>query len=470
MKKKAPLCAVLVLVLNSMPFAFPCALFAAMSGGAAQGIKADCDNALIKYPDIYAEAPVIPEVPAPSRAAVRLEPAVGPAGEEAVWDGYFQQLGTAVKKGGLTECGTDKLELLVDGREVINSVAPDIKNAVSFVHIEIFQWQADETGAAFRDLLAEKVRGGVRVRVILDRLGSSLTLLGSLERKFVDSMRKEGIEVKVREFQLLHLDHRKVMVMDDGHGGLVAYTGGMNIGDDYQRNWHDQQTRVAGPAVGQLHRSFLDSWKNITGEKLSGFPEQRSVEGGARTYVITHVGGDTDRNIKRAYLLAINTARSLIRIEDPYFTDKDIIAALIKAATDPQRPGLKVQLVVPLKDDMQVTLHAFRSKYPDLLKAGIEVYEYQPRMEHLKVAVMDHLWATAGSSNLDPQSLKYNNEMNLIVLDRNFAEEMDRRIFDEDIARSLRITSYSPNLADAISGHLPFLAPPSPLPAGLLTL
>ena len=88
-------------------------------------------------------------------------------------------------------------------------------------------------------------------------------------------------------------------------------------------------------------------------------------------------------------------------------------------------------------------------------------------MEHLKVAVMDHVWATVGSSNLDPQSLKYNNEMNLLVLDRDFAREVDTRIFDKDITQSLRITRYNFDLADAISGHLPFLAQPSPLPVSL---
>lgn len=447
-----------VSLLTFLLLVLPYSLFAAI----AREISVSYEGSSGAAPAISADMPAVPEVPPPARAEPLPAPAAYAEPAARAWEGYFGRLGGEVGKDDLADCGTNKLTLLVDGSEVIDSAAPDIARARAFIHIEVFQWEGDGIGVKFRDILAEKVKAGVRVRVILDRIGSSLMVEGNKAHKFVNSMREAGIEVKVRRFRLLHLDHRKVIVMDDGAGGLVGYTGGMNIGDDYVWNWHDQQTRVLGPAVSRLHKSFLENWKKVAGEELSGFPEPRPAEGGAPTYVITHIGGDADRNIKKAYLLAINTARSLIRIEDPYFTDNDVIAALIKAAADPQRPGLKVQLIVPAKDDMQVTLRAFRSHYKDMLKAGIEVYEYQPRMEHLKVAVMDNIWATVGSSNLDPQSLKYNNEMNLLVLDRAFAREVDTRIFDKDIAQSRRITGYNFDLADAISGHLPFLSPPPP--------
>ena len=155
----------------------------------------------------------------------------------------------------------------------------------------------------------------------------------------------------------------------------------------------------------------------------------------------------------------------MIRIEDPYFTDKNVIGALIKAA---QRPGMKVQLIVPLKDDEKFTLRAFRAHYPDMLKAGIEIYEYQPRMEHLKVSVMDHLWATVGSSNLDDESMKFNNEMNLLVMDRVFAASIDQRIFEVDIPQSKRITKYKPSIGDIIDEHMPFKPEPSALPSDAL--
>ena len=468
MKKTMPFCSISVLALILLSPAFPHALFAAGAGATPHNINALSDNVLRGFSDASTDMPVVPDAPAPAAATPLAAPLAGQAPEAAAWEDYFYKLGAAVNKGGLTDAGNNTLELLVDGQEVIKAAGPDIKNARSFIHIKIFQWQADEIGGSLRDLLEQKVKAGVRVRVILDSLGSSLLSPESPAKRFVKSMSGAGIEVKVRKFQLLHLDHRKVIVMDDGNNGLVAYTGGMNIGNDYQRNWHDQQTRITGPATALLQRAFLDGWKNITGEELSGFPAAQPVKGGAHTYVITHTGGDADRNIKKAYLLAINTARRIIRIEDPYFTDRDITAALVKAAADPQRPGLKVQLLVPATNDMPVTLRAFRSHYTDMLKAGIEVYEYQPRMEHLKVAVMDHIWATVGSSNLDPQSMKYNDELNLLVFDRDFAADIDKRIFENDIAQSLRITSYSPNLGDAISGHLPFLSPQIHLPADLL--
>lgn len=466
MNTKNTVCAVSLLTLGIIFLTPRCSLCAAVPP--AQSMDISFDGAPGAYSDIYADLPAGPAVPAPAGPLPAASPY--PLGQAKAWEDYFWQLGGMVKPGGLADCGLNKLQLLVDGPEVMRAAGPDLRGARSFIHIEIFQWQADEIGAKLRDLLAAKVKAGVRVRIMLDRLGSSLMVVGSRENKFVDSMRDSGIEVKVRPFELLHLDHRKVIVMDDGAGGLVGYTGGMNIGEDYQLNWHDQQTRVTGPAVAQLHRSFIEKWKKSAGEELSGFPEPRPEEGGVRTYVITHKGGGADHNIKSAYILAINTARDLIRIEDPYFTDRKVIEALIKAAADPRRPGLKVQLIVPAKNDMQITLSAFRSHYKDMLKAGIEIYEYQPRMEHLKVAVMDHLWATVGSSNLDPQSLRYNNEMNLLVLDREFAAQLDTRIFDKDIAQSLRITSAKFDLGNAIAGHLPFLSPQTSLPVDLAGL
>jgi cardiolipin synthase len=396
-----------------------------------------------------------PEPPPPG------EPAPAPlrSAEKPGWDNYIKRLAAQVKGDNLFDAATDRLQLLLDGAQTMPAVAADVERAARFVDIEIYQWEPNDIGARLRDLLARKVKSGVRVRAILDSCGSELIKPGSPEHKFLASMIADGIDARVRHFRLLHLDHRKVMVMDDGEGGLSAYTGGMNIGDDYQVKWHDQQTRVEGPAAQRLERSFVDAWRAVSGQNAELPQVPASVPGGARTYVVTHTGGCADVNIKAAYLEAIATARSSIRIEDPYFTDRDVIGALVAAARDSSRPGLKVQLIVPAKDDEQVTLHAFRSHYPEMLKAGIEIYEYQPRMEHMKVAVMDHFWATAGSSNLDPQSLDYNDELNLLVLDRGFASEMDSRVFDADIAQSARITSCSPGVADVIDGHLPFLAP-----------
>ena len=424
--------------------AFPCSAFADSPADISETIAAS-----FPAPGAAFEGR-IPVPPAPS--AVTPDQAA-----DAAWDDYFQQLSGMMENGGLTQAGTNRLELLVDGPEVLPSLSRDIANASKFINIEIFQWQPDSIGAQVRDMLAARVKAGAQVRVILDYYGSFKDNPKDQEIVFVDSMRKAGIDVRVRPFGLLHLDHRKVIVMDDSAGGQVAYTGGMNIGLDYQQNWHDQYCRVTGPAIGPLHASFLEDWKRLTGETLS-FDLAAPAQSGPLTYVIKHTGGNSDQNIKKAYLLAINTARSSIRIEDPYMTDRDVMKALIKAG----RRGVQVQMIVPALDNQKATLRAFRSHYPDMLKAGIEIYEYQPRMEHLKVAVMDHLWATIGSSNLDAQSLKYNDEMNLMTLDKGFAAELDQRIFEKDLPQSVRITKYKPSLYEAVSGHTPFLSPTFP--------
>lgn len=389
----------------------------------------------------------------------------GPAPEQQPlesWDGYSQAVAGETTAGGLWYAGRNDVTLLVNGSEAVPQVVQDVGNAKSFVHIEIYKWQPDEIGTEFVALLAKKEKEGVKVRVILDQYGSFGGDSLLREEKLRKEMLAGGIEVAVRPMGLApilraetsHLDHRKVMVMDDGNGSMVAYTGGMNIGEHSDVDWHDEQTRVVGPAVALLHQSILDDWKNITGQRLSGFPGANEVPGGAETFVIEHTGGGADQNIKKAYIEAINRAQISIRIEDPYFTDDDVIDALVNAATDSRRPQLQIQLIVPAKDDNQATLRAFRDHYPQMLKAGIQVYEYQPCMEHMKVAVMDHLWSTVGSSNLDAVSLSYNNELNLILLDLPFAAHMDHDIFEKDLQQSKRIQDYKPTLRDAIDAHI----------------
>ena len=378
------------------------------------------------------------------------------------WDSYSQTVADESTSGGLWYGGKNDVTLLVNGAEAIPRIVQDVDNAKSFIHIEVYKWQPDEIGMEFVELLAKKVKEGVKVRVILDQFGSfgGDSLLP--EEKLEKEMLAAGIEVVVRPVgaaplfhaETSHLDHRKVMVMDDGGGSMVAYTGGMNVGDNSELNWHDQQTRVVGPATARLHQSILDAWEKATGQRLSGFSGASEVPGGAKTYVIEHVGGNADQNIKKAYIEAINRAKVSIRIEDPYFSDKDVIDALVDAATDPRRPQLQVQLIVPAKDDNQANLRAFRDHYPQMLKAGIQIYEYQPCMEHMKVSVMDHLWSTVGSSNLDAVSMSYNDELNLILFDLPFAAHMDHDIFEKDLQQSKRIQDYKPTPRDAIDAHI----------------
>lgn len=364
------------------------------------------------------------------------------------WDGCFRYLDGVT---GSSASAPSKVEFLVDGTEVLDRTAQDLDAAKSSINISVFQWQPDEVGWKLAKKLAEKAQAGVAVRVLLDEAGTESGAAEDEAKKLVGFMRDHGVEVIVNPAPLLkdHLDHRKVMVID----GNVGYAGGMNIGSDYQVNWHDQQSRITGPAVASLQDAFFTRWQEEGGrvpDRAPFYPPLAPVPDGVATRVIAHQGGGGDGFIKAAYLRAIATAQTSIRIANPYFTDDDVAKALCDAA----KRGVKVQLVLPKENDMAVVARASRALYPDLIKAGVEVYEYPDRMAHEKVAVIDGRWATFGSSNLDARSLRYNDELNVVVGDPGVAASIEGKLFDVDVAKSTRITRYSPSLRELIDNKL----------------
>lgn len=344
--------------------------------------------------------------------------------------------------------GKNFVEVLIDGPSVIGPAMTALEGAKSSIHIEVFQLQGDDFGWAVGRALAAKAQAGVSVRLMVDEQGSDAEHDPEV-KKLLDFVRASGAQVIVGEgpFDKSHLDHRKVMVID----GDTAFTGGMNIGKLYQQDWHDQQTLVSGPAVAALQDAFLERWTNYggkipTAELPALYPPLSEDAAGATVRVVRHKGGDADENIKAMYLRAIGTAQTSIRIANPYFMDPDVIAALIKAAGR----RVKVQVVLPQDNDMAIVQRGSRAYYPDLIKSGVEVWEYQGRMAHEKVAVIDEAWATVGSSNLDTRSLSNNDELNLMITDQTVARYIGRWLFDEDLKKCVRITSYTPTLRERL--------------------
>jgi cardiolipin synthase len=348
------------------------------------------------------------------------------------WAGYLKYLDQVT---GCATSGKNDVAFLVDGAKVIPVALAEINAAKESINLSVFQWEGDDTGFKLANVVAQKARDGVRVRVLLDSQGTGHS---DKVEEMIDLMRRAGVEVVVTPAPLLasHLDHRKVLVID----GKVGFTGGMNIGDDYQIKWHDQQTLLKGPVVAKLQDAFLSRWlaaggtPPLAGENL--YPPLPEPKDGIEMRIVTHEGGGADRNIKASYLRAIGTAQQSIKIATPYFSDAAIIDALCAAA----RRGVQVQVVLPRQNDQAIMRKTARAFYGELLEAGVEVYEYLPRMAHEKVAVIDGIWCTAGSSNLDPRSLEFNDELNYVVLDRRLAETIDRELFQVDVPQSERIT------------------------------
>ncbi len=349
---------------------------------------------------------------------------------------------------GSRSAGLNKIDFLIDG-EVLPAAAEAIDAARKSIHIEIYQLQADEIGWALARKLAAKAKEGVQVRLLVDYYGSGVKK-GVEIQKLLAFLRDNGAEALTNNSARWtgSRDHRKVMVLD----GLVGFTGGMNIGGHYQVDWHDQQSRIEGPAVARLQDSFLEQWADSGGavrDRREFYPELRDFPGGAEARVVYHTG-NTDRNIKAMYLRAFHTAQKSIRAAAPYFADPDVVDALSAAAAR----GVKVQLVFPALNNKAIAMKSSRSFYPQLLAAGAEIYEYQGRMAHQKVCTIDGVWSSFGSSNLDSRSLKNNHELNVVVQDAGLAGYIGGAMFDADLPQSRRITEYKPTLMDRVAGKL----------------
>jgi cardiolipin synthase len=243
-------------------------------------------------------------------------------------------------------------------------------------------------------------------------------------------------------------DHRKILIVD----GTVAFAGGVNISDDYassslfrsrtRRNtevgWRDTHLRIEGPAVAALQTAFLHSWSSQHAAALPDsqfFPPLKN-EGDKLVRVLTSEPGG-EHEIYKAYLLAIQQAQKTVHITNAYFVpDPEILRVLTEAA---QR-GVDVKIVLPGVSDSGLVLHASRSFYSAMLASGIRLFQLKVAVLHAKTAVIDKVWATVGSTNLDTRSFLHNSEVNVVVMDGEFGQSMENA-FAEDLRDSVEVTA-----------------------------
>lgn len=348
----------------------------------------------------------------------------------------------------------NKVTLLMDGPSTYAAMLKAIGDAKETINLETYIFNDDEIGREFSDALIEKSAEGVRVNIIYDSFGCILT-----PKKFFDKMRAAGI--KAMEFnpidpirakfrwRLTQRDHRKILVVD----GKVAFTGGVNISKVYSSNpsgsggggggngsggWRDTDIMVKGPAVAEFQKLFISSWKKVKGPKLTevGYFPKLSREGDDLVRVVGNTPGEYNRDTYIMYLAAFMEAAQSIHLTNPYFVpDKQTMDALEDAA----KRGVDVKLVLPSTSDKDIVLYAGQSHYEDLLEAGVKIFERKGGMLHAKTAVVDGVWSTVGSTNMDLWSFYRNDEVNAIILGADFGGKMEA-MFDKDLADSVEIT------------------------------
>ena len=337
--------------------------------------------------------------------------------------------------------GGNHITTLVNGDQIFPAMLGAIRAAKHSINFETYVFSDGPIGREFITALEERAQAGVKVSAILDAYGTKNMGLNNLAR-----LRAAGVEVNKHNSIFLfdprrynHRTHRKLLIID----GETAFIGGAGIADEWTGNadsphhWRDNHYRVTGPVVAQLQSIFMANWLKNCGHVLHGpdyFPPL-TVTGSSLAQALRSSAGNADLDLM--YLLAIASAQQTLRIENAYFLPDPLTRKELTAAA---RRGVKVEIVVPGKfADHKLVRAASKRHWPELIKAGIKIYAYQPTMVHVKLLVVDDTFVSVGSGNFDNRSLQMNDEANLDVLDHDFAAEQTR-LFELDKKQSKRMT------------------------------
>lgn len=340
-------------------------------------------------------------------------------------------------------------KVFISAEEMYNALKEDLRNAKSTIHIESYIYRPDLIGTEIRDILIEKAKEGVKVKLLYDDSGNIKT-----PNYFFKKLKAAGAEIyrffpsKIRGFNLNfnYRNHRKIYVID----GSIGYVGGMNIGDEYRsmhkriKPWRDTHLRIIGESVIFLQKRFLQDLYYCTTRNKNDVQEYQNKEEYFQIAKVKKVspiqiissGPDSEgEGIKYCYEKMISSANESIYIQTPYFIpDDSIINALILA----QLSGVQVYLMVPGVYDYKIPYRVTCSYLKDLIDCGVKVYKYNGFI-HSKTLICDEKVASIGTANMDIRSFALNFEVNAIIYDRNFAKQQVD-IFKKDIDHSTEYT------------------------------
>ena len=353
---------------------------------------------------------------------------------------FRRELGTLL---GPAIIDGNRIRNLENGGEIFPAMLEAVKSAKTSISFETYIYWSGEVGKEFAEALSERARQGVKVHVLLDWVGSQ-----KMEESLVTQMKSAGIEIE--RYHPLHWynlgrmnnrTHRKLLVVD----GRIGFTGGVGIADQWSGNaedpkhWRDSHYRLDGPAVAQMQAAFMDNWIKTTGKVLQGeayFPKLESV-GEALGQVFTSSPSGGGDSMQLMYLLSITAAERTIDLSAAYFVPDELTRKALRSALD---RGVRLRIIVPGKHiDAEVVRQASRADWGELLEAGAQIHEYQPTMFHCKTLIVDSQLVSVGSTNFDNRSFRLNDEANLNVYDKQFAERLED-VFEADLGRATRIT------------------------------
>ena len=345
------------------------------------------------------------------------------------------------EKAMLTE--HNSVKILVNASETFPAMLEAINSARKYIHLEFFRFDVDETGNVFRFALIEKARSGVEVRIIIDDVGS-----WSFKSKYINEMRQAGVKiysfmpvkVPLLASKINFRNHRKILVVD----GEKGFIGGLNIASKYLSGlkeigpWRDTHLEIEGEAVASMNMVFLVDWFFVSGEihtRNSKYFLTKEIEEKCLIQLATS-GPDSDwANIMQVYFSAIATARESIYLSTPYFSPNESLLTAMKTAA---LGGVDVRLLIPGKSDSTIGNWNSRSYISELLDAGIRVYLYDTGFTHSKFLIVDGVFSSVGSANLDMRSFDLNFEVSALIYDEAVASKL-QDLFMKDLSDSVEV-------------------------------
>ena len=339
----------------------------------------------------------------------------------------------------------NQVDIFIDGREKFDALMEDLRNAKNHIHIQYYIFRLDNLGNSIYEILLEKVKQGVEVRVLYDAMGSR-----SLRKRHFKELIDLGGQVEVffpSVFPLInprmnYRNHRKIVVVD----GRIGYIGGFNVGDEYLGldkkfgYWRDTHLRIEGSSVHPLQTRFILDWNQASADQDIEYSDRFfpaiPMKGSVGLQIVSS-GPDSEwEQIKNGYLKLIMMAKKYIYIQSPYFIPDASFMDTLRIAC---LSGIDVRIMIPNKPDHIFVYWATYSYVGELIRAGAKVYIYQNGFLHTKMIVIDDEASTVGTANIDVRSFKLNFEVNAFIYDRTTSHQL-AEIFEEDMQLSTELT------------------------------
>jgi cardiolipin synthase len=342
-----------------------------------------------------------------------------------------------MRREGITFSQGNSVRLLMSGRDKFADMFETIRQAKSSIHLEYFNFRNDSIANLLFDILREKRKEGVEVRALFDGFGNDSNNQ-PLKKEHLQKLHADSINIyefdPIRFPWVNHIwprDHRKIVVID----GEVAYTGGMNVADYYivgteqVGEWRDMHCRIEGPAVNELQQIFLRMWKRVTKENITDTKYFQGKPAGNKMVGIANREPHTSNEImRRFYVHALDAAQDSIKLVNPYFAPT---SSVIKALKRCAERGVKMDILMSSKYDIPLMPDVVIYNMKKLAKRGARIWRYRPGFHHSKIMMVDGKFCTVGSTNLDARSLRYDYEINAIIIDPETTHQLEERFMQD---------------------------------------